>query len=147
MAGDDTARWLGSAVYNGSHASASTSHVEFWAVSGAGEENDVSPEQKGQETSWIMSLSSQFALITHMSLWEEKEAPHGDRGRLRVYTTSSIEWLPFCLKTNGKKNNLYKNMRNWTFSSLGAYQSFLSQIAKWNAVIFSCDEVISFISK
>lgn len=36
----------------------------------------------------------------------------------------------FLSQNKWKKNNLYKNMRNWTFSSLGAYQSFLSQIAK-----------------
>lgn len=147
MARDDRAWWLGSAVYNRSCIGASTSHVEFWEVSGARGGNDVSSEQKVQGTSWIAPcLSSQFALITHMSLWEGKEAPYGDRERLRFYVGRILEWLPFCLKTN-EKNNLCKNMRNWTFSSVGAYQFFLSQILKRNAVIFSCDEVISFISK
>ena len=48
---------------------ASTSHVGFWAVSGAGGGRDVSSEQKRLGASRIAPwLSSQLALIACMSL-------------------------------------------------------------------------------
>lgn len=120
MARDDTAWGRDNTVYHQGGVGASTSHVELWAVSGARGGNDVlSSEPKGQGTNCSTTeepICSNKAYITlgakEGTTQRRTQIPHGEQLRMAPFLTQN-KW--------GIEKNPYKNMRNWTFSSAGAY--------------------------